>query len=166
MNIRILGYKDAEQYKKLRLHALYNYPTYFSSSYEQEKNYTIQEIEQRLRPQADKFTLGAFQDEQLIGMATFIRESNIKLNHKGHLMGLYVSPDVRGKGVARELLEELFRLLRKNDGVEQLHLTVETTNEQAISLYESLGFKQYAVEQRALKVDENYYDEVWMAKDL
>lgn len=71
MNIRILGYKDAEQYKKVRLHGLLHSPTLFSSSFEHENNYTVPEIEQRLRPQADIFTLGAFEDNELIGIATF-----------------------------------------------------------------------------------------------
>ncbi|MER2113909.1 GNAT family N-acetyltransferase [Solibacillus isronensis] len=166
MNIRILGYKDAEQYKQVRLHGLLNSPTLFSSSFEHENNYTVPEIEQRLRPQADKFTLGAFEENELIGIATFIREAGAKLNHKGVLVGLYVMPESRGKGVARDMIEELLRLLRENDGLEQLHLTVESTNEQAISLYESLGFKQFAKEERALKVDGNYYDQVWMVKEL
>lgn len=166
MNIRILGYKDAEQYKKVRLHGLLNYPTSFSSSYEHENNYTVPEIEQKLRPQADKFTLGAFEESQLIGVATFIRETSAKLNHKGRLVGVYVIPEARGRGVARELIEELLRLLRENEGLEQLHLTVESTNDRAIRLYESIGFKQYAKEQRALKVDGNYYDELWMVKEL
>lgn len=166
MNIRILGYKDAEQYKKVRLHGLLNYPTLFSSSYEHEKNYTVPEIEQRLRPQTDKFTLGAFQENQLIGIATFIKETSAKLNHKGRLVGIYIMPEARGNGVARDLIEELLRLLRENNDLEQLHLTVESTNERAITLYESLGFKQYAREQRALKVDGNYYDELWMVKEL
>ncbi|AMO86531.1 ribosomal-protein-alanine acetyltransferase [Solibacillus isronensis B3W22] len=166
MNIRILGYKDAEQYHKVRLHGLLNYPTFFSTSYEHENNYTVPEIEQRLRPQADKFTLGAFGGNQLLGIATFKRETSAKLNHKGLLVGMYVMPEARENGVARAMIEELLRLLRENEGLEQLHLTVESTNERAIGLYESLGFKQYALERRALKVDGNYYDEVWMFKEL
>ena len=166
MNIRILGYKDAEQYKKVRLHGLLNYPTLFSSSYEHENNYTVQEVEQRIRPQTDKFTVGAFEGEQLMGIATFIRETSDKLNHKGHLVGMYVLPEARGKGIARALIEELFRLLHENSGLEQLHLSVESTNERAIALYKSLGFTQYALEQRALKVEGNYYDELWMVKHL
>ncbi|MGN7477491.1 GNAT family N-acetyltransferase [Solibacillus silvestris] len=166
MNIRILGYKDASQYKKIRLQALYNYPALFSSSYEHEKNYTIQEIEQRLRPQAEKFTLGVFEGERLIGIVAFVRETSAKLYHKGHIMGMYVVPEAREKGAARMMLEELFRLLRKNDGLEQIHLTVGSSNEQAIALYESLQFKQYAIEQKALKIDGIYYDELWMVKNL
>ena len=166
MNIRILGYKDAEQYHKVRLHGLLNYPTLFSSSYDHESNYTVPEIEQRLRPHTDKFTVGAFQGNQLLGIATFKRETSVKLNHKGYLAGMYVLPEARGKGIARALIEELIRLLNENSGLEQLHLTVESTNERAIGLYESLGFTQYALEQRALKVDGNYYDELWMVKYL
>lgn len=166
MNIRILGYKDAAQYKELRLEALKDSPPSFCLSHEQEEIYTMQEIEQQIRPQTDCFILGAFEGEQLIGFVTFKRETNSNLSHKGRVMEMYVSPELRNKGIARTMLEELLRLLRENEGLEQLSLTVEATNIQVIELCKSLEFNQYALEKRALKVDGNYYDQVWMVKEL
>lgn len=166
MNIRILGYKDASQYKELRLLALNESPTSFCSSYEQEETYTLQETEHNIRPQTDQFTLGVFDDEQLIGMVTFKRDTNARLNHKGRVMEMYVSPENRKKGIGRAMLEELLRLLKENEGLEQLYLTVEVTNIQVRELCKSLEFHQYAIEKRAMKIDGNYYDELWMVKNL
>ena len=166
MSIRILGYKDATQYKDLRLQAINDSPTSFCSSYEQEEIYTLQETEHNIRPQTDQFTLGAFDGQQLIGMVTFKRETNAKLNHKGRVMEMYVSPDMRNKGIGRAMLEELLRLLKESEGLEQLYLSVESTNIQVLELCKSLEFNQYATEKRAIKIDGNYYDELWMVKNL
>ncbi|MBD8036817.1 GNAT family N-acetyltransferase [Solibacillus sp. A46] len=166
MNIRILGYKDATKYKELRLQAINDSPTSFCSSYAQEEIYTLQETEHNIRPQTDQFTLGAFEGDQLIGMVTFKRETNANLNHKGRLMEMYVTPEMRKKGIGRAMLEELLRLLKENEGLEQLYVTVEATNVQVLELCKSLDFNQYAIEKRAMKMDGKYFDELWMVKNL
>jgi hypothetical protein len=47
-----------------------------------------------------------------------------------------------------------------------IQLSVVLDNEQARSLYASLGFLEYGVEKNALKQTGPYYDAVLMAKDL
>ena len=46
----------------------------------------------------ENFTLGAFEGDKLIGMATFIRETGLKERHKGRIYGVYVTSSQRGKG--------------------------------------------------------------------
>ena len=50
--------------------------------------------------------------------------------------------------------------------VRQLHLTVVTTNEGALKLYEKNGFRVYGTEPRSLKVNEHYYDEHLMVLEF
>ena len=50
--------------------------------------------------------------------------------------------------------------------VEDLCLTVVASNAAARRLYSSVGFKEYGLERRALKIDGKYYDEVLMALPL
>ena len=50
--------------------------------------------------------------------------------------------------------------------VEDLCLTVVASNAAARRLYSSVGFKEYGLERRALKIDDKYYDEVLMALPL
>jgi hypothetical protein len=46
----------------------------------------------------------------------------------------------------------------KIEGVEQIVLAVATTQESAIALYQSLGFRSFGMERRALKIGERYVD--------
>ena len=57
-----------------------------------------------------------------------------------HVMNVAVDPDHRGRGVATMLLERLFELTA-DDARRGYTLEVRVSNEQAISLYERLGFR-------------------------
>jgi ribosomal protein S18 acetylase RimI-like enzyme len=63
---------------------------------------------------------------------------------RGHLYDLYVNPDVRGRGVGRELIAAVAEHL-KGRGVTHLSLDVALTNDSARRLYERLGFRSYDV---------------------
>ena len=52
MKIRPLLNEDVNQFRKLRLEALQNSPESFSSSYEEESSYPLQQFETRLRRKA------------------------------------------------------------------------------------------------------------------
>jgi RimJ/RimL family protein N-acetyltransferase len=50
--------------------------------------------------------------------------------------------------------------------VEQVCLTVVASNVAARRLYSAAGFEEYGLERRALKVGDEYYDEVLMVLPL
>ena len=56
-----------------------------------------------------------------------------------HVMNLAVDPDMRGRGVAAELLQQLFEDT-VDDGTRGYTLEVRVSNASAIRLYERLGF--------------------------
>jgi RimJ/RimL family protein N-acetyltransferase len=47
-----------------------------------------------------------------------------------------------------------------------VQLTVVAGNETARRLYAGLGFEEYGLEKKALKLGDRYFDEILMAKDL
>src|SRR5207253_1422447 len=53
------------------------------------------------------FTLGAFENDRLVGIATFVRETGAKERHKGRIYGVYVTSAERRNGVGRALLAAL-----------------------------------------------------------
>ncbi len=56
-----------------------------------------------------------------------------------HVMNIAVDPSRRGRGIARGMLRELFRLT-ENDQLRGYTLEVRVSNASAIRLYEGLGF--------------------------
>ncbi|MGK9253735.1 GNAT family N-acetyltransferase [Paenibacillus humicus] len=166
MNIRSLSESDAHAYQQLRLNGLQSSPEAYVSSYEQEAKFPLEFYKELLKPTPDKFVLGAFVNNTLFGMVTFMRDTGLKDAHKGNIYGMYVAPELRGHGMAKALMLELIHKARKIDGVEQLKLAVVSENEAARNLYESLGFEVYGVEKNALKHNGVYSDGIWMALRL
>jgi RimJ/RimL family protein N-acetyltransferase len=50
--------------------------------------------------------------------------------------------------------------------IEEIRLSVVTTNAEAVRLYAKAGFSVYGLERRALKIDGRYYDELLMSLPL
>ncbi len=160
MNIRILKETDALQYQELRLKALKINPEAFGSTYEREVNFTQKMVEERIRPTEDNFVLGVFDDQNvLLGIVTYMRETSMKTAHKGNIFGMFVAPESRGNGLGKLLLQELVRKVKQTNGLEQINLTVVSENLPAKKLYSSIGFETYGVERNALKSNGVYYDE-------
>lgn len=60
---------------------------------------------------------------------------------EGEITNVSVKEAYRGRGIAKEMLQELIKIGSKY-GVKQFTLEVRTKNVVAISLYEKLGFKK------------------------
>ena len=159
MLIRRLLPPDAAQFLALRLVALRECPTAFSSSYEEERDTTLATIEGYLQPGSGRNLFGAFDGGQLVGLAGVGRETANKLRHKASVRGMYMSPSQRGKGGGRLLLEHALAFAASLEGVRQVTLSVTADNAAALALYKALGFTVYGHEPDALLVDGKLYDD-------
>ncbi|MFD3449373.1 GNAT family N-acetyltransferase [Microbacteriaceae bacterium 4G12] len=160
MKIRVLQASDARCYQELRLTALQVNSEAFGSTYEREVKFSLETIIERIQPTENKFVLGAFNDQnQLVGIVAFVRESGLKDAHKANIYGMFVAPEMRGSGLGKALMLELIRKAKNLNGLEQLKLTVMSENGAAKQLYKSIGFEVYGVEQNALKLNGQYFDE-------
>ncbi|MDO7906950.1 GNAT family N-acetyltransferase [Paenibacillus sp. JX-17] len=165
MDIRILVPQDAEIYRKLRLEALRTHPEAYGSSAEEEGAMPSEAFEQRLAG-GDALTFGAWENGELIGITTLVRESSMKMRHRCNIYAVYVSSAHRGKGIARLLMNAVIEQARAYEGTEQIYLTVVSANEPAKRLYQSLGFRTYGTDLRALKIGNTYVDEEMMVLQL
>ncbi|WP_139490563.1 GNAT family N-acetyltransferase [Brevibacillus dissolubilis] len=103
---------------------------------------TQERVEQLNKTTLEKgaFYLLAKDGEQLAGWVMvgsnkdFFSEEMI-----GFIYELYVFPEYRGKGIAKELMTEGISALRE-EGYEEIRLNVFAGNQGAKRLYESLGF--------------------------
>jgi ribosomal protein S18 acetylase RimI-like enzyme len=162
--IRRLDESDVEEFIRIRGEALRCEPHSFGSSYEEFQQNT-HELKGRLKSEPDTFVLGCFAPH-LAGIVGFMRQKNLKSRHKGLIWGMYVGADYRGRGLGRRLMEEAIVQCRTMAGVEDINLTVVTSNAAARQLYLSLGFTIYGVEERALKLNSIYMDEELMSLRL
>jgi ribosomal protein S18 acetylase RimI-like enzyme len=165
IRIRLLAGADAEEWWRLRLESLQSDPQAFSASADDGQSLTLDEVRKRFDSDAaDFFVMGAFEDGKLVGMSGFHRERGAKTRHKARVWGVFVTPQSRGKGLGRSLLKALLDRAIGIYGVEQILLSVATTQSAAIGLYRSLGFQSYGCEPRALKVGGRFIDEEYMAR--
>ncbi len=162
MKIRLLNPADAEEYFAIRLEALQQSPDAFASTYEEEKHQTAEKYKTRFAALEKTFTFGAFEGYQLVGVVTLVSEKLIKLSHRVNIMDMYVKPEKRGIGLGKALLSTAIKHAKSLEGIEQIYISVVTTNISAKKLYTSFGFKVIGEEKRALKFEDTYYDEEHM----
>ena len=155
--IRILSPDDAPAYLALRLRALREHPEAFATSESEESRRSAAELARRLQPGPEQVTVGAFENEHLLGFAALVRGNRARQRHRARLAGMYVAPESRGRGQGRALVERVLVLARQWR-VSDVALAVTVGNGAARALYASIGFVSYGVESRGLRVDTRYYD--------
>ena len=163
MDFHLLTADDAEAFWHLRLEALRNDPASFADSADEHLKTTIESARELLTKSepASNFVVGMFEGGTLIGTAGFFRYTHDKERHKGHIWGVYVRPESRGKGVGSALMKETIRRAREMNGLEQITL-VASANLPAQRLYKALGFESYGIEPHSLKIGNDYVDDVLM----
>ena len=161
VEIRQLTIGDAQAYRDIRLEMLQDAPEAFGDSYEEAVKRDLNFFEKRIE---DSPIFGAFEDNILIGTAGYFIQSGLKVCHKAFLWGVYVTPCQRGKSLSLKLTKAV--LSRLPEDVELIQTCVVKGNIPAERTYLKAEFKQWAVEEKALKIDGKYFDEVHMVKFL
>lgn len=159
---RFLTPDDASEWRRLRLEALQGDPETFSASLEEYQSLSLEEVKGRLWSDSYAFVVGALDGERLVGMAGFYREKGSKTRRKGHVWGVYVAQGIRGKGIGRRMMQMLLERGATIKGIEQIMISVTTTQAASVGLYRSLGFESYGCEPRALKIGDRFLDEEYM----
>ena len=158
--IRLLGVPDLAAYKSLRDLMLRAHPAAFTSDAETELQRPPQSYLSRVAGTAEEawpFTLAAWHGEWLCGAITCERDERVKVRHIGHVVGMMVHPDARGRGIGGALLAACIALARQRHGIEKLTLSVTSSNDEAIRLYRRAGFERYGQLARAIRLGASYH---------
>jgi len=85
-----------------------------------------------------------------------------KLKHVALIIGMYVRPSARGKGLGKALLDAAMSHASQRQGVEVVTLTVTEGNAPAIGLYRNAGFQVWGIQPMAIATPSGYKGRVHM----
>ena len=167
MNITIsrLNLDEWSKYKKLRLEALKNEPSSFSSSYEDSLKSPNDKWKEELQKSHNEDSIVMFfakDGGRLVGMIGAFWQDKEKTKHIGNIFGVYVNPGYRGKGIGKLLMEAILNKLNDMPQIEKIKLGVVMQQTPALKLYEKYGFKIIGKCTKELKIGNEYYDEYLM----
>ena len=145
----------------IRLEALQTEPAAFGKSVEEHRATPVEVIAERFRGTGEhNFTLGAFENDTLIGTATFVRDAEIGIRHKGHIYGVYVTDAHRGKRYRTRADRCTARTCAARPVARASAAGCSHRPEHAARrMYRSCGFETYGTEPDALKIGGTYIDE-------
>lgn len=133
--------KDWMLFKELRLRALKEEPHAFCSSYEEnviKPDISWAKTLDEAGKEKTQWLVFAKLNKKIVGMiaAHLEKESNT-----AHIISMYVSPEERGKGIAKKLMNNLLKKLKENIQIKKIIIDVNPMQSAAFNLYKKSGFK-------------------------
>ena len=165
LTLRVAQADEWQAYRRLRLMALQQHPSFFGSDYAQnaaEPDRYWQERMANLDPSKQQI-LVAVAESQFVAMVMIRRYTDPKSSHQADLGGVYTDPTWRGYGLIRQLLG-MAEAWAWQQSVQIIRLAVNVANTSAIQLYTRCGYRVYGVEPMAIYYEGVYHDELLMAK--
>jgi ribosomal protein S18 acetylase RimI-like enzyme len=131
------------QYRELRLEALRDTPLAFVEQYEESLTRPDEFWRDRIERSATgkaASTFVAVHAGRFVGKATCLVEPDVIDHVSAHIVGVYVTPQFRGHGVAEALFAAAIRWARHEVHADRVRLYVMETNERAAAFYRRIGF--------------------------
>ncbi len=138
--IKEMSESDWCEYRSIRLESLRDSPDSFASTYQREASFTDEQWRKRLRVPPDihsALALAAIENQSFIGLLSCVLTA--PETRCAHLYQMWVSPEYRGMGVGRSLVDRAISWAATR-ATGYIQLSVTTINADAISLYTALGF--------------------------
>lgn len=133
------------------------------ASYESAMNYLVDHIKANREGKA--IHLAAFDEQnQYLGSVSIDREGT-RRTHIGRL-GIGLKKEARNQGLGRALIEEVIRQAEVYFDIKLVILEIFATNDPAMHLYKSAGFKEYGRLPKGLQYRSEFIDKILMYKSL
>jgi len=150
-------------YRALRLESLKRYPDSFGSTYAEEAQVSRLAFENAIdEGTSDRFVVAAFLRKQLVGIAGFARRERHKTRHRSEITQVYVDPDARGRSIGETLMRATLEMGFAQRGIEQVELSLVSTNHAARRLYERLGFEAFGLQANYFKTGDLSWHQLHM----
>ncbi len=163
IHYRTLVHTDYDDYQKIRLQCLAQFPDNFGSTFSEEAaSKKLKLHDAIINPDVSNFAYGAYNDKNLIGICGFVAENRLKTRHRGEIVQMYVDPNFGDQGIGKKLLKLSLAKAFENPTIEQIILSAVAFNKGAVKLYESVGFKRYGYIENYFKCGNNYSPQIFM----
>lgn len=142
--IRRISAQDAPDFKDVRLRALEESPTSFSSTYAREAAFPDDEWRKRSVRWSSDGAVGflAYEGERACGMVFCFESEGGR--RRGTIVSMWTDPEFRRAGVGSELIEAVVQWANGR-GLRELKLMVTSVNTGAIAFYERVGFRMTGI---------------------
>ena len=141
ISVRRIERGEGQLFKQIRLTALRDSPSAFTSTYESAVNRSAASWREQANGTAqgsNRATFIAFSDDLPIGIAALYRdEDRMEL---GEVLQVWVAPAFRGKGVAQKIFDAVFQWAGENS-FRTILVRITKGNERALQFYRKYGFK-------------------------
>lgn len=164
IKVREARVEDAERMLTAAVETLVDAP-YMLTTVESVQKVKVEDLEKMVKYYENNSNFVQFIaeiDGRFVGAIDFKNGDKEKISHQGSF-GMTVSPEYRGFGVGRVLLETLIEWAKNNDKIEKICLEVMHNNKAAIHLYEKFDFIKEGRKRRGVKLDDGYQDLIQMA---
>jgi ribosomal protein S18 acetylase RimI-like enzyme len=168
MPVSLLTPDHTPAYRDLMLEAYAGAPDAYTATAEERAAEPDSWWRQRVAdPAGSTLCWGAFDDgDTLVGSVALEFGTRPKARHKALLIGMYVQPAARGRGLGDALLRAALQAAQARDGIRVVNLTVTEGNAAAIALYRRHGFVAWGTEPRAIASGDGFKAKVHMALPL
>jgi len=160
--IRKILTSDLELFINIRLESLRIDSNSFLSTYEEEIKNSIH-IWKNYIMKSEWF--GYFVEKKLIGIINLKIAKKTKISHTAEISGLFINPEFRRNNIAKKLVN-FTENYSSEKNILQIYLGCHANNEKAINLYQNLGYKIIAVRPCYIRIDNQYFDDLIMYKNL
>lgn len=161
ITIRHISADEFDIFRRIRLEALRAEPSSFASSAEDWEVLSDEEWRRRLTDPV----FVAFRDNEPVGVMGLMRQRSSKMTHRATLIMVYVRKDLRGVGLAKDLLDTVIAYAL-SEGIVQIELIVSSENPKAIGFYRREGFSEIGRIPGGVRHNGREVDDLMMARRL
>lgn len=142
ISMNIISYRkllseESKAYRAIRLESLEQFPESFGANYHEALKIEKFQIESDIEEQNfGRFVLGAYADDLLIGICTFVKSDE----NTGTIYQMYVKKEFQGKNIGQGLIEAVIHEAGRRFNDIEIFLEVAPGNDKAYNLYRKTGF--------------------------